>query len=155
MISPFIIKFTHILWFTYPIAYNYLACQFCYSALFYDFFHVHTLTWYVRIVPITIPFLRVFAVAQWCTGQWPPGIHPCAVIPKNGKPVSNKGKLHPKQKLSMFYALPVSPKFWSLPRGGGGVLLPKSYVDVPAEPRKSDFLYTNLRPITHPLVYHF
>ena len=37
----------------------------------------------------------------------------------------------------------------------GGVLSPKSYVDVPAEPRKSDFLYTNLRPITHPLVYHF
>ena len=26
---------------------------------------------------------------------------------------------------------------------GGGVLSPKSYVDVPAGPRKSDYLYTN------------
>ena len=29
---------------------------------------------------------------------------------------------------------------------GGGLLSPKSYVDVPARPRKSDFLYTNFIP---------
>ena len=32
------------------------------------------------------------------------------------------------------------PRF---PVPGGGLLLPKSYVDVPAEPQKPDFLYTN------------
>ena len=38
----------------------------------------------------------------------------------------NFSALHPKQSV----------------RGGGG-FSPKSYVDVPAGPRKSDFLYTN------------
>ena len=38
---------------------------------------------------------------------------------------------------------------------GGGVLSPKSYVDVPAGPRKSDYLYTNFCQISHPSVYHF
>ena len=41
---------------------------------------------------------------------------------------------------------------------GGVVLSPKSYVDVPAGPRKSDYLYTNFLPnfppISRPL-YHF
>ena len=32
----------------------------------------------------------------------------------------------------------------------GGVFLPKSYVDVPAEPQTFDFLYTNFCPIMHP-----
>ena len=41
--------------------------------------------------------------------------------------------------------------------GGGGVLSPKSYVDVPAGPRKSDYLYTlyflpNFPPISIPFL---
>ena len=35
--------------------------------------------------------------------------------------------------------------------GGGGVLSPKSYVDVPAGPRKSDYLYTNFLPNFPPI----
>ena len=35
--------------------------------------------------------------------------------------------------------------------GGGGVTSPKSYVDVPAKPRKSDFLYTNFSPNYPPI----
>ena len=34
---------------------------------------------------------------------------------------------------------------------GGGLLSPKSYVDVPAEPRKFDFLYTNFSPNYPPI----
>ena len=34
---------------------------------------------------------------------------------------------------------------------GGGVLSPKSYVDVPAGPRKSDYLYTNFLPNFPPI----
>ena len=33
----------------------------------------------------------------------------------------------------------------------GGLLSPKSYVDVPAEPQKSDFLYTNVS-LNYPLI---
>ena len=33
----------------------------------------------------------------------------------------------------------------------GGLLSPKSYVDVPAGPRKSDFLYTNFLPNFPPI----
>ena len=40
----------------------------------------------------------------------------------------------------------------NLPGGGEGNLLPpKSYVDVPARPRKSDFLYTNFLPNSPPI----
>ena len=39
--------------------------------------------------------------------------------------------------------------------GGGGLLSPKSYVDVPAEPRKSDFLYTNFLPNYPPISIPF
>ena len=40
--------------------------------------------------------------------------------------------------------------------GGGGVLLPKSYMDVPAGPRKSYFLILIFcLAISHPSVYHF
>ena len=35
--------------------------------------------------------------------------------------------------------------------GGGGLLSPKSYVDVPAGPQKSDFLYTNILPNFPPI----
>ena len=38
---------------------------------------------------------------------------------------------------------------------GGGVLSPKSYVDLPAEPRKSDFLYTNFSPNYPPISIPF
>ena len=34
---------------------------------------------------------------------------------------------------------------------GGGLLSPKSYVDVPAEPQKSDYLYTNFLPNFPPI----
>ena len=37
----------------------------------------------------------------------------------------------------------------------GGLLSPKSYVDVPTGPQKSASLYTNFCPISHPAVYHF
>ena len=40
-------------------------------------------------------------------------------------------------------------------RGGGGVLSPKSYVDVPAGPRKSDYLYTNFLPNFPPISIPF
>ena len=39
--------------------------------------------------------------------------------------------------------------------GGGGVLSPKSYVDVPARPRKSDYLYTNFLPNFPPISIPF
>ena len=39
--------------------------------------------------------------------------------------------------------------------GGGGVLSPKSYVDVPAGPRKSDYLYTNFLPNFPPISLPF
>ena len=39
--------------------------------------------------------------------------------------------------------------------GGGGVLSPKSYVDVPAGPRKSDYLYTNFLPNFPPISIPF
>ena len=38
---------------------------------------------------------------------------------------------------------------------GGGVLSPKSYVDVPAGPRKSDYLYTNSLPNFPPISIPF
>ena len=38
---------------------------------------------------------------------------------------------------------------------GGGVLSPKSYVDVPAGPRKSDYLYTNFLPNFPPISIPF
>ena len=38
---------------------------------------------------------------------------------------------------------------------GGGVLSPKSYVDVPAGPRKSDCLYTNFLPNFPPISIPF
>ena len=38
---------------------------------------------------------------------------------------------------------------------GRALLSPNSYVDVPARPGKSDFLYTNFLPNFPPLVYHF
>ena len=38
---------------------------------------------------------------------------------------------------------------------GGGVLSPKSYVDVPAGPRKSDYLYTNFLPNFPPISIQF
>ena len=41
------------------------------------------------------------------------------------------------------------------PGGGGGVLSPKSYVDVPAGPRKSDYLYTNFLPNFPPISIPF
>ena len=37
----------------------------------------------------------------------------------------------------------------------GGLLLPKSYMDVPAEPRKFDFLYTNFSPNYPPISIPF
>ena len=37
---------------------------------------------------------------------------------------------------------------------GAVLLLPKSYVDVPAGPRKSDFLYTFFCIIFHPTVFY-
>ena len=43
------------------------------------------------------------------------------------------------QSASCISALPA----WLVRTRGGGVLSPKSYVDVPAGPRKSDYLYTN------------
>ena len=39
--------------------------------------------------------------------------------------------------------------------GGGGVLSPKSYVDVPAGPRKSDYLYTSFLPNFPPISIPF
>ena len=39
--------------------------------------------------------------------------------------------------------------------GGGGGLSPKSYVDVPAGPRKSDYLYTNFLPNVPPISIPF
>ena len=39
--------------------------------------------------------------------------------------------------------------------GGFGVLSPKSYVDVPAGPRKSDILYTNFLPNFQPISIPF
>ena len=39
--------------------------------------------------------------------------------------------------------------------GGGGVLSPKLYVDVPAGPRKSDYLYTNFLPNFPPISIPF
>ena len=41
---------------------------------------------------------------------------------------------------------------WFIP---GGVLSPKSYVDVPAGPRKSDYLYTNFLPNFPPISIPF
>ena len=41
------------------------------------------------------------------------------------------------------------------PVGGGGVLSPKSYVDVPAGPRKPDYLYTNFLPNFPPISIPF
>ena len=38
---------------------------------------------------------------------------------------------------------------------GGGALSPKSYVDVPSGPRKSDFLYTNFWPNFPPISIPF
>ena len=38
---------------------------------------------------------------------------------------------------------------------GGGLLSPKSYVDVPAEPWKFDFLYTNFLPNYPPISIPF
>ena len=38
--------------------------------------------------------------------------------------------------------------------GGSGVLSPKTYVDVPAEPQKSDLLYTIFSPNNPSSVYH-
>ena len=40
-------------------------------------------------------------------------------------------------------------------RGGGGLLSPKFYVDVPASPRKSVFLYTNFLPNFPPISIPF
>ena len=40
-------------------------------------------------------------------------------------------------------------------RGGGGVLSPKLDVDVPAGPRKSDYLYTNFLPNFPPISIPF
>ena len=37
----------------------------------------------------------------------------------------------------------------------GGLLSPKSYMDVPAEPRKSDFLYINFSPNYQPISIPF
>ena len=42
-----------------------------------------------------------------------------------------------------------------IPCPPGGLLSPKSYVDVPARPRKPDYLYTIFCLISHPSVYHF
>ena len=39
--------------------------------------------------------------------------------------------------------------------GGGGGLSPKSYVDVPAGPRKSDYIYTNFLPNFPPISIPF
>ena len=39
--------------------------------------------------------------------------------------------------------------------GGGGLLSPKTYVDVPAEPQKSDYLYTNFLPNFPPISIPF
>ena len=38
---------------------------------------------------------------------------------------------------------------------GGGLLSLKSYVDVPARPRKSDYLYTNILPNFLPMSIPF
>ena len=43
---------------------------------------------------------------------------------------------------------------YTSPRGGG-LLSPKSYVDVPAGPRKSDYLYTNFLPNFPPITIPF
>ena len=44
---------------------------------------------------------------------------------------------------------------WIRSPGGGGLLSPKSYVDVPARPRKSDVLYTNFLPNFPPISIPF
>ena len=44
---------------------------------------------------------------------------------------------------------------WQYVPGGGGVLSPKSYGDVPAGPRKSDYLYTNFLPNFPPISIPF
>ena len=41
------------------------------------------------------------------------------------------------------------------PGGGGGVTSPKSYVDVPTKPRKSDFLCTNFSPNYPPITIFY
>ena len=51
-----------------------------------------------------------------------------------------------KPKLCFINTINMSP---------GGLLSPKSYVDVPAEPRKSDFLYTNFSPNYPPISIPF
>ena len=49
-----------------------------------------------------------------------------------------------------------NPLTQSIPTNpGGGVLSPKSYVDVPAGPRKSDYLYTNFLPNFPPISIPF
>ena len=54
----------------------------------------------------------------------------------------------------------VPPQHWTsspfnLSWKPGGVLSPKSYVDVPAGPRKSDYLYTNFLPNFPPISIPF
>ena len=46
-------------------------------------------------------------------------------------------------------------KMYSKLGPGGGVLSPKSYVDVPAGPRKSDYLYTDFLPNFPPISIPF
>ena len=53
--------------------------------------------------------------------------------------------------LQCLYILAFQQKKYFIP-GEGEVLSPKSYMDVPAEPQKFDFLFTNFLPIQFPTI---
>ena len=55
--------------------------------------------------------------------------------------------VHNRSQLSSYQLRQIIP--------GGGVLSPKSYVDVPAGPRKSNYLYTNFLPNFPPISIPF
>ena len=56
---------------------------------------------------------------------------------------------------TQYYACSILLQFTPGGGGGGGVLSPKSYVDVPAGPRKSHYLYTNFLPKFPPISVPF
>ena len=83
-----------------------------------------------------------------------------------GLPSKSQVKVRSRQQQVVDRMIVIKPQVYSRPTHnflpwcidftrGGGVLSPKSYVDVPAGPRKSDYLYTNFLPNFPPISIPF
>ena len=101
----------------------------------------------VRKLPLK-PYLRL-STELWfgmCTS------HLCTVLLLSVPFVSSSSWFHLWQSTRTVSEYLIMLHAWS---GGGGVLSPKLYVDVPAGPRKSDYLYTNFWPNFPPISIPF